>query len=95
MIEAESQPGALSFRNFRFFMAMRLLSALAVRMQRVAVRLGNLRHLARPLSLGLVGFARFLPVFGFALVGCLVADPNACRRIPTTRATSSDWKILM
>ena len=74
MTEAESQPTALSFRNFRLFMAMRLPAALAVQIQSVAVgwQVYDISH--DPLSLGLVGLAQFLPVFGFAIVAGHVAD---------------------
>jgi MFS family permease len=81
MIEGESQAGALSFRDFRFFLAMRLPTALAVQMQSVAVgwQVYDISH--KPLSLGLVGLAQFLPVFGFALIAGHVADRFNRRRI--------------
>jgi len=81
MIEAESQSSALSFRNFRLFMAMRLPAALAVQMQSVAVgwQVYDISH--DPLSLGLVGLAQFLPVFGFAIVAGHFADRHNRRRI--------------
>ena len=81
MIEGESQAGALSFRDFRFFLAMRLPTSLAVQMQSVAVgwQVYDISH--KPLSLGLVGLAQFLPVFGFALVAGHVADRFDRRRI--------------
>jgi MFS family permease len=84
MIEGESQAGALSFRDFRFFLAMRLPTALAVQMQSVAVgwQVYDISH--TPLSLGLVGLAQFLPVFGFALVAGHVADRFDRRRILMT-----------
>ena len=84
MIEAESQPSALSFRNFRLFMAMRLPAALAVQMQSVAVgwQVYDISH--DPLSLGLVGLAQFLPVFGFAIVAGHFADRHNRRRILMT-----------
>ena len=81
MMADESQPTALSFRDFRFFLGMRLPSALAVQMQSVAVgwQVYDLSH--QPLSLGLVGLAQFLPVFGFALIAGHVADRFDRRRI--------------
>jgi MFS family permease len=81
MTGAESQPSALSFRNFRLFMAMRLPAALAVQIQSVAIgwQVYDISH--DPLSLGLVGLAQFLPVFGFALVAGHVADHDNRRRI--------------
>jgi MFS family permease len=83
MIEGESQASALSFRDFRFFLAMRLPSALAVQMQSVAVgwQVYDVSH--RPLALGLVGLAQFLPVFGFAIIAGHVADRFNRRRILT------------
>lgn len=83
MTEAESQSSALSFRNFRLFMAMRLPAALAVQIQSVAVgwQVYDISH--DPLSLGLAGLAQFLPVFGFAIVAGHVADHYNRRRILT------------
>lgn len=79
----ESQPSALSFRDFRFFLAMRLPAALAVQMQSVAVgwQVYDISH--SPLSLGLVGLAQFLPIFGLALIAGHVADRFDRRRILT------------
>ncbi len=81
MIEAQSQSSALAFRNFRLFMAMRLPASLAVQMQSVAVGWMVYDITNAPLSLGLVGFAQFLPVFGFAIVAGHVADIYDRRRI--------------
>ena len=83
MTEAESQSSALSFRNFRLFMGVRLPAALAVQIQSVAVgwQVYDISH--DPLSLGLVGLAQFLPVFGFAIVAGHVADHYNRRRILT------------
>jgi MFS family permease len=62
---------------------MRLPTALAVQMQSVAVgwQVYDISH--KPLSLGLVGLAQFLPVFGFAIVAGHVADRFDRRRILT------------
>jgi MFS family permease len=70
----ESEGSVLSFPDFRFFVGMRLPATLAVQMQSVAVgwQVYDMTH--RPLSLGLVGLAQFLPVFGFALISGHVAD---------------------
>jgi MFS family permease len=70
----ESGRNVLSFRDYRFFLGMRLPATLAVQMQSVAVgwQVYDITH--QPLSLGLVGLAQFLPVFGFALVTGHVAD---------------------
>jgi MFS family permease len=74
MTEDDSQPSPLSFRNFRLFLGLRLPAALAVQMQSVAVgwQVYDITH--APLSLGFVGLAQFLPVFGFAIVAGHVAD---------------------
>jgi MFS family permease len=70
----ESRRNVLSFPDYRFFLGMRLPATLAVQMQSVAVgwQVYDITH--RPLSLGLVGLAQFLPVFGFALITGHVAD---------------------
>ncbi len=78
---AEAKKSALSFREFRLFLGMRLLGGVAVQMQSVAVgwQIYDITH--RPLALGLVGLAQFLPVFGLALVAGHVADQFDRRRI--------------
>ena len=77
----ESERNPLSYLGFRFFLAMRLPASLAVQMQSVAVgwQVYDLSH--KPLSLGLVGLAQFLPVFGFTLIAGHVADMFDRRRI--------------
>jgi MFS family permease len=72
---------ALSFPQFRLFLAMRMPAALAIQMQSVAVgwEVYDMTH--RPLSLGLVGLAQFVPVFGFSLIAGHVADRFDRRRI--------------
>jgi MFS family permease len=74
IVTDESGRDVLSFPDYRFFLGMRLPAALAVQMQSVAVgwQVYDITH--RPLSLGLVGLAQFLPVFGFALITGHVAD---------------------
>jgi MFS family permease len=73
--------GALSFRDFRLFIAMRLPASLAVQMQSVAVgwQVYDLTH--QPIALGYVGLAQFLPVVGFALLAGHVADRFDRRRV--------------
>ncbi len=70
----ESERSVLSFPDFRFFIGMRLPATLAVQMQSVAIgwQVYDITH--KPLSLGLVGLAQFVPVFGFALITGHVAD---------------------
>lgn len=79
----DSGQGVFSFRAFRFFLAMRLPAALAVQMQSVAIgwQVYDITH--KPLSLGLVGLAQFLPIFGFSLIAGHVADLFDRRRILT------------
>jgi MFS family permease len=82
MISASARPGnALSVSNFRYFIGMRLPAALATQMQSVAVgwQVYSLTH--RPISLGYVGLAQFLPMLGFALIAGHVADRFDRRRV--------------
>jgi MFS family permease len=81
MESMESRLGALAFRDFRFFLATRLPSNLGVQIQSVAIgwQVYDLTH--KPLDLGFVGLAQFLPVFGFALIAGHVADRFDRRRI--------------
>src|ERR1700684_610213 len=81
IVTDESGYGALSFPDFCFFLGRRLPAALAVQMQSVAVgwQVYDISH--KPLSLGLVGLAQFLPVFGFAIIAGHVADRFKRRRI--------------
>ncbi|MDB5394938.1 MAG: major Facilitator Superfamily protein [Rhodospirillales bacterium] len=74
IVTDESGRNALSFRDYRFFIGMRLPAALAVQMQSVAVgwQVYDISH--TPLALGLVGLAQFLPVFGLALITGHIAD---------------------
>ena len=65
---------ALASRDFRLFVGMRVPAVLATRIQDVAVgwQVYDITH--RPLDLGFVGLAQFLPIFGLALVSGHVAD---------------------
>ncbi len=68
----ETVPGRVAFQfpNFRFFMTARFLITCATEMQAVAVgwQVYGLTH--RPMDLGLVGLAQFLPgIFLFLLAG--------------------------
>ena len=78
----ETVPGRVAFQypNFRYFMTARFLVTSATEMQAVAVgwQVYGLTH--RPLDLGLVGLAQFLPgVFLFLLAG------HTADRIPRQR----------
>jgi MFS family permease len=84
MTSASTGPGnAFAVRDFRFFVAMRLPASLAIQMQSVAVgwQVYDLTHKA--ISLGYVGLAQFLPIFGFALLAGHVADRFDRRRVLT------------
>src|SRR5215471_4243814 len=67
-------PSVLGIRDFRLFVATRVPAVLAIQIQNVAVgwQVYDITH--RPLDLGFVGLAQFLPVFGLALVAGHVAD---------------------
>ncbi len=84
MSVARSGSGALAAfasRDFRFYAASRFLATVAVNMQSVAVgfQLYALTH--RPLDLGYVGLAQFLPVFLLSLVAGQAADRFDRRRL--------------
>jgi MFS family permease len=74
MAMKETQPNAFSFRDFRFFLGMRIPATLATQIQGVAVgwHVYDISH--RPIALGFVGLAQFLPIFGLALIAGHVAD---------------------
>jgi MFS family permease len=71
---AAERRSALAYRDFRLFIAMRVPAILATQIQSVAVgwQVYDITH--RPLDLGFVGLAQFVPVFGLALVSGHVAD---------------------
>jgi MFS family permease len=72
---------AFSHANFRYFMATRFLVIFGLEMQAVAVawQVYSLTH--RPLDLGLVGLAQFLPAILLFLVSGHAADRFARERI--------------
>lgn len=81
--DSTSLTGRVAFRypNFRYYMTARFLAAMSSEMQAVAVawQVYGLTH--RPLDLGLVGLAQFLPgVFLFLIAGH-TADRVARQRI--------------
>src|SRR5215813_280741 len=73
--------GALRSRDFRLLVAAQLLSLTGTQMQRVAIawQLYLLTH--SPLSLGLLGLFRVLPVVVLAVGGGVVADAIDRRRL--------------
>ncbi len=87
MRESSPQPPArIAFRypNFRFYMTARLLAVMSSEMQSVAVAWQVYALTHRPVDLGLVGLAQFLPgIFLFLLAGH-TADRVARQRVLQT-----------
>lgn len=65
---------ALKFRDFRLLWLGLLISRIGSEMQVVAVAWHIYLLTGSPLSLGLIGLARFLPVIFFAVIGGIAAD---------------------
>src|SRR5437867_3534519 len=79
---SEIMPGsAFSYRGFQLYWAARLCAAMAIQMQAVAVGWQVYELTQRPLDLGLVGLAQFLPALGLALFTGQVADRYDRRRV--------------
>ena len=76
MTDAEPHRAGAAFahRDFRFFQGARFLSVIASQMQSIAVGWMVYELTRRPLELGYVGLAQFLPAVGFSLVTGHVAD---------------------
>jgi MFS family permease len=72
---------AFAGRDFRFYAASRFLATTAVQMQSVAVSFQMYALTHRPLALGLVGLAQFVPVFLLSLPAGHVADRVERRRL--------------
>src|SRR6266516_1416856 len=72
---------AFGYSNFRYYMAARFLTTVSTEMQAVAVawQVYGLSH--RPLDLGLVGLAQFLPGIFLFLIAGHAADRIARKRI--------------
>src|SRR5438309_7131591 len=81
-VSSSESPARVAFRypNFRYYMTARFLIAASSEMQSVGVawQIYGIRH--RPLDLGLVGLAQFLPGILLFLVAGHAAD-----RIPRKR----------
>ena len=73
-VENRAAGAAFRYRNFRLFLAARFLMVAGLEMQSVAVGWQIYEITRRPLDLGLVGLAQFLPGLLFFLVGGHVAD---------------------
>src|SRR5262249_46853638 len=71
---AASPRAAFQYRDFRLTLGARFTSTVAAQMQSVAIgwQVYDLTH--RPLDLGLVGLAQFLPVAGLTLITGQAAD---------------------
>src|SRR5215468_9585154 len=78
----DTSPTRLAFRNrnFRYYLAARFLSAIATEMQALAVAWQVYGLTRRPLDLGMVGLAQFLPGILLFLVAGHTAD-----RVPRQR----------
>jgi MFS family permease len=72
--EPRAAGAAFQYPNFRIFMAVRFLLVAGIEMQSVAVGWQIYEITRRPLDLGLVGLAQFLPGLLFFWVGGHVAD---------------------
>src|ERR1035438_257739 len=72
---------AFRYPNFRLFQAARFLMVAGLEMQSVAVGWQIYEITRRPLDLGLVGLAQFLPGLLFFLAGGHVADRFDRRQI--------------
>jgi MFS family permease len=83
MTPAQHRAAGAAFRypNFRLFMAARFLLVAGLEMQSVAVGWQIYEITRRPLDLGLVGLAQFLPGLLFFLLGGHVADRFDRRRV--------------
>lgn len=81
---ASSSRAAFRYANFRFYMIARFLTTISSEMQSVAVgwQVYELTH--RPLDLGLVGLAQFLPGICLFLIAGHTADHIPRRRILQT-----------
>ncbi|WP_437318574.1 MFS transporter [Sorangium sp. So ce385] len=75
--------GVLRHRSFSFYLASRLLSAIAVQMQSVAIGWQVYALTGDVFDLGLIGLAQFAPFFALILVAGQAADRFDRRRIIT------------
>src|SRR3989344_2654853 len=72
---------ALRFRDFRLLWLGLLVSRIGSEMQVVAVAWQTYILTGSPLSLGLIGLSRFLPVLLFSLIGGIAADRYDRRKV--------------
>jgi MFS family permease len=81
---AESKPAgrvALAYPDFRAYLAARFFIVIALEMQSVAVAWQVYEITRRPLDLGLIGLAQFLPGFALFLPAGHVVDRHDRRRV--------------
>ncbi len=82
MDSVSSDPDSLfSHRNYRFFLAARLLMSMAIQMQAVAVGWHVYSVTGSALHLGYIGLVQFLPAAGFILFTGHAADRFDRRRL--------------
>jgi MFS family permease len=74
-------PNPFAYRDFRFFQGARISGMVASQMQGVAVGWQVYEQTHRPLDLGYVGLAQFLPAVGLVLVTGHVADRFDRKRV--------------
>src|SRR5512146_2110864 len=86
MSQSSASAARIAFRypNFRYWQAARFLAVSAAEMQSVAVGWQVYEITKRPLDLGLVGLAQFLPGIVLFLVGGHTADRVPRKRIIAT-----------
>src|SRR5262249_9872736 len=79
----DSSPTASAFgyRDFRYFFFSRVVTFLATQIQSVAIGWQVYEATHRPLDLGFVGLAQFLPAFGLSLTAGELADRFDRRRL--------------
>jgi MFS family permease len=81
--DSDNRYGVLRYRNFRFYLAARLLSTLAVQMQSVAIGWQVYAMTGDVFDLGLIGLAQFAPFLMLILYAGHVADRYDRRKIIT------------
>ena len=76
MSDLDTRPAesAFTYPSFKRYWAARLCVTFAIQMQAVAIGWQIYDLTRRPLDLGLVGLAQFLPSLGLALITGHVAD---------------------
>src|SRR5271165_4781144 len=90
-------PAGVAFRhsNFRYYLTVRVLTTTATEMQAVAVAWQVYALTHRPLDLGLVGLAQFLPGILLFLVAGQTADRFPRQRILGACCAGFAWCSLL